>query len=135
MVTVFDAEPGQLIGKVADKLKEMKIPAPHFIGLVKSGAHAQRPPADEDFWFKRCASILRQIYVNDIVGVNRLRRHYGGRKRGTMHREHHVPAGGSTIRKAMQALEKEGLLKKEKVGRIISAKGRKLMDAAARECA
>lgn len=134
MVTVFDAEPGKLVNKVAEKLKEMKIPAPHYVGLVKTGPHAQRPPSDENFWFKRCASILRQIYVNQTVGVERLRRHFGGRKRGTMHREHHVPAGGSTIRKALQTLEKEGLLKKEKVGRTISAKGRKLLDGAANEC-
>jgi ribosomal protein S19E (S16A) len=34
----------------------------------------------------------------------------------------------------MQALEKAGLLMKLKAGRTLSPKGRKLLDAAAKEC-
>jgi small subunit ribosomal protein S19e len=133
MVTANDVEPNKLIEKAAQKLKEMKINKPAFVGMVKTGAHASRPPQDEDFWYKRCASILRQAYVNQVVGISRLRRHYGGRKRSGVRPEHHKPAGGSTIRKAMQELEKAGLLSKQKVGRVLSAKGRKFLDAAAKE--
>ena len=133
MVTANDVEPNKLIEKAAAKLKEMKINKPAFVGIVKSGAHASRPPQDEDFWYKRCASILRQAYVNQVIGISRLRRHYGGRKRNGVSPEHHKPAGGSTIRKAMQELEKAGLLTKQKVGRVLSPKGRKFLDAAAKE--
>lgn len=133
MVTVFDVEPNRLISRAAEKLKVMKLPRPAFVGLVKSGAHAVRPPHSGDFWYFRCASILRQAYVGDSVGVNRLRRHYGGRKRRGVKPEAHRPAGGSTIRKAMQELEKAGLLAKQKTGRVLTAKGRKFMDIAAKE--
>ncbi|MBU0532460.1 30S ribosomal protein S19e [Candidatus Micrarchaeota archaeon] len=133
MVTAFDVEPNKLIEITAKKLKEMKIPKPAFVGLVKTGAQAERPPQDPDFWYFRCASILRQAYVNDSVGVQRLRRHYGGRKRRGVKPARHSPAGGSIIRKAMQELEKAGLLVKEKSGRKVSANGRKLLDEAAKE--
>lgn len=133
MVTAFDVEPNKLIEKAAQKLKEMKLNKPAFVGLVKSGAHASRPPQDEDFWYKRCASILRQAYVNQTVGISRLRRHYGGRKTRGVKPSVHSPAGGSTIRKAMQELEKAGLLSKQKVGRALSPKGRKFLDAVAKE--
>lgn len=132
MVNAFDVEPNKLIAKTAEKLKgELEKPA--FVGLVKTGSHAVRPPQQADFWFVRCASILRHAYVNEVVGVNRLRRHYGGRKRSGVKPEHHRPAGGSTIRKAIQSLEKAGYLMKVKAGRKLSPKGRKLLDAVAKE--
>ena len=134
MVTAFDVEANKLIEKAAHKLKEMKLHKPAFVGMVKTGAHAQRPPQDANFWYFRCASVLRQVYVNDGVGTQRLRRHYGGKKRRGVKPARHAPAGGSTIRKAMQELEKAGLLAKAKAGRTLTPKGRKFMDAAAKEC-
>ncbi len=134
MVTAFDIEPNKLIEKAAQKLKG-KVPKPEFVGLVKTGAHAVRPPASEDFWFVRCASIMRQAYVNGKVGIHSLRRHYGGRKRRGVKPERHMDAGGSTIRKAMQGLEKAGLMIKIKEGgRMLSPEGRKFLDMAAKEC-
>jgi small subunit ribosomal protein S19e len=133
MVTAYDVDPNKLIEKVAEKLKGEKLARPPFVGLVKSGAHTERPPEHEDFWYVRCASILRQAYVRNKVGTGRLRRHYGGRKRRGVKPQEHASAGGSTIRKAMQELEKAGLLAKDKTGRILTAKGRKLLDNAAKE--
>ena len=133
MVTAFDVEANRLIAKAAEKLREMKIEKPKFVGLVKTGAHASRPPQHENFWYMRCASILRQAYINNEVGVNRLRRHYGGRKGRGVKPEKNAPAGGSTIRKAMQQLEKAGLLMKQKTGRVLTPKGRKFLDQAAKE--
>lgn len=133
MVTAYDVDSNKLIDKVAQKLKESKITKPEFVGLVKTGAHAERPPDSEDFWYVRCASILRQIYVASNTGTERLRRHYGGRKRRGIKPQKHAPAGGSTIRKAMQELEKAGFLEKAKTGRVLTAKGRKLLDNAAKE--
>lgn len=134
MVTAYDVEPNRLIEKAAQKLKAMRLKKPDFVGVVKSGAHAERPPQDEDFWYVRCASILRQVYVNDSVGTSKLRRHYGGRKSRGVMPEKHCPAGGSTIRKAMQELERVGLLEKQKTGRVLTAEGRKFLDGVAKEC-
>jgi ribosomal protein S19E (S16A) len=47
--------------------------------------------------------------------------------------EKHVPAGGSGIRKAMQSLEKAGLLVKAKTGRELSPNGKKLLEQCAKE--
>jgi small subunit ribosomal protein S19e len=135
MVTPFDVEANKLIETAATKLKEMKIAKPDFVGIVKSGAHAERPPSSEDFWYVRCASILRQAYIHEAVGVQKLRKHYGGKKRRGVRPERHADAGGSTIRKAMQGLETAGLLsKKDKAGRMLTPKGRAFLDSVAKEC-
>jgi len=63
------------------------------------------------------------------IGIERLRSEYSDRKdRGTKP-EHMRKAGGSAIRKALQQLEKAGFITKvEKKGRIITPKGRSLLD-------
>ncbi|VVC01015.1 30S ribosomal protein S19e [uncultured archaeon] len=135
MVTVYDVTPNKLVKKVAEKLQGMGIAPPAFVGTVKSGPHRQRLPQQKDFWYIRMASILRNAYVHGTVGVGKLRSHYGGRKPRGVKPEEKRKAGGSIIRKGMQALEKAGLLAKKKKGREISAAGKKLLDSAAKEAA
>lgn len=135
MVTVYDVEANKVIQKTAQKLKELGLEKPAFVDYVKSGSHAERPPEDPNFWYVRCASLLRQAYVSGVIGTRRLRRHYGGKKKRGVKAEHHKPAGGSIIRRGMQALEKLGLLMKAKKGRKLSAAGRKLLDGVAKEVA
>lgn len=135
MVTIFDVQPRRLIEEAAAKLEELKLEAPKWAGSVKSGAHNERLPQEKNFFFIRAASILRQAYAHGPIGVSRLRTHYGGRKKRGVKPDEQRRAGGSLIRKAMQALEKAELLsknkKKGKPGRVITAKGMKLLDAAA----
>ena len=148
LIGALDVEANKLINKTAEKLKDMKLSKPEFVGLVKTGPNVQRPPENEDFWFVRCASILHQAYVRNTIGTNRLRTHYGGKKKRGRRPEKTVRAGGSTIRKAMQELEKAQLLEKtgeKKIrnkggkdvmlysGRKLTAKGRKLLDSVAKE--
>ena len=133
MVTALDVEANKLIEKTAQKLKDMKLEKPEFVSFVKSGAHAERPPESADFWYFRCASVLRQAYIRGNIGVNRLRTHYGGRTNRGVRPQHSKKSGGKIIRKAMQLLEKAGLLSKQKVGRILTAKGRKFLDGVAKE--
>jgi len=135
MVTVYDVTAGKLVKKVAEKLKAMEIPQPSYIGTVKSGPHAERMPQQKDFWYVRLASMLRNVYVHGNVGVGTLRSHYGGKKIRGVKPERKVKSGGSIIRKGFQALEKAGLVVKKKTGREISATGKKLLDAAAKESA
>ena len=133
MVTVYDVTPNKLVEKVAGKLEAMGIPAPAYIGTVKSGPHCQRMPQQKNFWYIRMAAILRNSYVHNVVGVGKLRSHFGGKKARGVKPEEKRKAGGSTIRKGLQALEKAGLMTKKKKGREISAAGKKLLDAAAKE--
>lgn len=134
MPNAFDVDTRKLIVKVSSKLKG-ELAKPDWVGRTKSGSHAERLPADEDFWYARCASLLWQAYSRGVIGVNRLRTHYGGVKNRGAKPSKHRKSGGSIIRKGFQALEKVGYLKKEKVGRSLTAKGRKLLDNSANELA
>jgi len=135
MVTVYDVTPNKLIKKVAEKLKGMGIAQPAYIGTVKSGAHRSRLPQQQDFWYVRLAAMLRNAYVHGNVGVGKLRTHFGGRKIRGVKPEEKRKAGGSIIRKGLQALEAAGLVAKKKKGREITAAGRRLLDSAAKEAA
>ena len=135
MTTVWDVPADLLIKRVAEKLKKMpEIKPPPWAVFVKTGVHKERPPEDEDWWYVRCAAILRKIYTKGPLGIERLRKMYGGRKNmGTMP-EHFRKGSGSVIRKALQQLEAAGLLKKvEGRGREITPKGRSLLDRTAHE--
>ena len=130
--SALDVSPDALIARAADELKKLdSIKTPAWVLGVKSGSHNERPVADEDFWFKRCASLLRTLYIHGNKGVRRLRNKYGGRQRHVVHSPHHKPAGGKIIRLALQQLEKAGLVKKEKTGRVIAPAGVALLDKAA----
>lgn len=134
MVSVKEVPVEKLVNKLKEELKEFKeISPPEWIGFVKSGVHRERPPLQEDFWYIRTASILRRIYLNGPVGVERLRSYYGGRKRRGHKPAHFKKASGNIIRKILQQLEKAELIKKVHGGRIITSKGQKLLDKIAYE--
>ena len=75
-------------------------------------------PEDQDWWYKRAASILRKIYRHGPIGTNKLKKKYGSKKNRGHKPEHFYKAAGSHIRKILQQLEKSGLklgiLNKEK---------------------
>jgi small subunit ribosomal protein S19e len=137
VVTAYDVEADALIREAAVKLREMGLKKPGFVGMVKSGSQAERPPEQEEFWWVRSASILRKIYINSSMGVNKLRREYGDKKRRGVRPAHFALAGGKTNRVALQELEKLGLLKKGEKGkgRVLTPAGVKFMDGAAKEAA
>ncbi len=133
MVTVYDVKPTALIAKTSAKLKDMGMEKPPYIDFVKTGAGKRKKPQSTDFFYDRCASLLRQAYVNETVGVNSLKTHYGGRKKRGVKPEKHADAAGGIIRRSFMALEKIGLIEKKKVGRGITGKGKKLLDSVAKE--
>jgi len=132
MVTAVQVPADRLIAEVARYLKERvpEVKPPEWAAYVKTGAHKERVPEDPDWWYYRCASILRKLYVRGTpVGIERLRTAYGGRKNYGVAPEHFVKGSGSVIRKALQQLEKAGLVVKVKgKGRTLSPKGRSLLD-------
>lgn len=100
----------------------------------KTGWYKEYPPVDyQNFWYIRAASILRKLYRKPI-GVNHLKKEYGGRSPGYVHLKHSANGSGAIIRRILQQLEKAGLVQKtDKKGRIITNKGRSLLDATAAE--
>lgn len=129
MAKVNDVPADVLIGRLSSALKNEDIPAPSWIPFVKTGAHADKPPQDREWWHTRCASILRKIYLNGPMGINALRNNYGGGRPSGYGAAHHKDAGGAIIRNAIQGLEKLGYLEKvEKKGRIVSKQGMQKLD-------
>lgn len=136
MPTPYDVPANEFIQKLAQYLKDNvdEITPPPWAGIVKTGAHTQRPPENPDQWYIRCASLLRKIYIHGPIGIEKLRAEYGGRKDYGVRPEHAVKAGGAIIRKALQQLEAAGFIEKfQNKGRKITKKGRKLLEDIADE--
>ena len=129
MPTVYDVPAEDLIQAIAVELKKYnKITPPVWASYVKTGSFKQHAPQDPDWWFVRCASLLRKVYLSGPIGTSHLRKAYSGLRRGRMSPEKSTKASGAVIRKALQQLESEGLITSSRPGRIISAKGRSLLD-------
>src|SRR2546421_9776674 len=108
MPTAFEVPANELINRLAKHLKEnvSEISPPSWSEYAKTGAHKERPPQDPDWWYARCASLLRKLYVHGPVGVSRLRVQYGGDRGKGDSPEQTRRAGGPRIRKALQAPQK-----------------------------
>ena len=130
MPTVYDIPANILIRRLAQDLKSREeITPPEWAPFVKTGAHRDRAPDDTDFWFVRCASMLRKIYLNGPIGTERLRIEYGGRKRRGTKPNKFQKSGGAIIRTALQQLERAGFIKKRgKQGREMTDIGRSYLD-------
>ena len=77
---------------------------------------------------------MRKIYLHGPIGINELRKEYGGGKPSGYGAAHHKDAGGAIIRNALHGLEKLGYVEKvEKKGRVISKQGMQKLDRLATE--
>ncbi len=107
---------------------------PEWLDFVKTGVNKSRPNIDSDFYYKRAASILRQIYIKGVVGVERLRTRYGSRKDRGMQPPRFYKAGGKIIRTILQQAETAGLIEKVKgskgkrSGRQLTSKGKDFLE-------
>jgi small subunit ribosomal protein S19e len=136
LTTPHDVPASKFIEKLAKYLKENvdEINPPSWASIAKTGPHVQRQPQNSDWWYIRCASLLRKIYIHGPLGLEKLRADYGGRKDFGVKPEHVVKAGGSIIRKALQQLEAAGLIETSKPkGRRMTREGRKLLQEIAEE--
>ena len=135
MPTARDVRADLLIEALKEELKSIEsIKPPEWAFYRKTGAHKERPPIQDDWWYIRAASILRTLYMNGRrpVGVERLRTKYGGRKDRGVRPERFVKGSGHVIRLILQQLEQAGLVEKvEGKGRRITPKGISLLDRVA----
>ena len=135
---IYSLNPQEYNLKLAEALKKIpEFKMPEWAQFVKSGPAKQRPIEDPDFWHKRAASILRNVYKRKSVGVSRLRTKYGSKKNRGYKPEEFRKAGGKIIRTVLQQLDKAGLteiqktirgVKSKKPGRILTEKGKKFME-------
>jgi small subunit ribosomal protein S19e len=136
MASMHDVPVNDLIGQTAEELKKNKsVQPPEWASYVKTGAHKERPPVDQDWWYARSAAVLRSVGVLGPIGVAKLRKKYGGRKNRGHKPDKFVQASGNILRKVLQQLEASKLVaQKEKdvhKGRILTPQGRSLLDKAA----
>jgi small subunit ribosomal protein S19e len=90
-----------------------------------------RPIEEVDFWHKRAASILRQMYIRGVVGVGRLRTRYGNRKDRGMQPPRFYKGSGKIIRLILQQAEAAGMIEKVKgkrAGRQLTKQGRAFLE-------
>lgn len=128
------ADPMKLIQKVAAYFKENRvIEPPPWAPFVKTGVHKERQPQDPNWWYIRAASVLRKLYIRGPLGVSKLRKLYGGRHRRGYKPPKFAKGSGAIIRKVLQQLEEAGLVQKyDNKGRIVTERGRELLEEAAK---
>jgi len=129
MTTVYDVPPDHIIRRVAEELKKRKeIVPPAWAAFAKTGVHKEMPPEDPDWWFTRAAAVLRRVYVDGPLGVERMRSFYGGNKNRGSRPNAFRKGSGSILRKSLQQLEAAGLIIHDKTGRRVSPEGMKFLD-------
>ncbi|MBP2624634.1 MAG: 30S ribosomal protein S19e [Nitrosopumilaceae archaeon] len=128
MVKVYDVPADLLIDKLSSILKEEEILLPKWVPFVKTSSHKKRPPHENNWWYTRCASILRKIYLYGPISINDLRSIYGGNRAIRYSTSNHKDASGSIIRIIVYNLEKLEYVRKTKRGRMISSSGMKKLD-------
>jgi small subunit ribosomal protein S19e len=133
-MSIYVVEPATIIKALAEKLKEYpEMKPPKGSQFWKTAFFKEIAPVDsENFWYIRCASLLRKINKYGEIGVNKLRKKYGGRNRRSQGLNHSARGSGKIIRVALQQLEQAKLLEKtEKNGRKISSEGLSLIERTA----
>jgi small subunit ribosomal protein S19e len=135
MATVYDAPVDELLDELADRL-ESDLEEPDWLRFTTTGVSQEMPPEQEDFWFRRGASVLRKVAVDGPVGVERLSTAYGGTKGGSNRYRVAPPrrsdGSGSIVRELLQQLQDAGYVEGTNgEGRRITADGRSLLDETA----
>ena len=108
---------------------------PDYVDIVKTGLFKELAPFNEDWYYVRCASIARHLYLRSPTGVGTLTKVYGGRYRRGVRPSHFCRASGSVIRKSLQSLEAIGWVEKDPVtnGRKLTSQGNRDLDRLARQ--
>jgi len=134
ITSVYEIPANEYNVKLAEALKQIpEFKQPEWVDFVKTGVAKKRPSQEEDFWYKRAASILRQAYIRGVIGVNRLKTRYGSKQNRGMQPEIFKKGSGKIIRVILQQAEEAGLLEKtnetgKRFGRKLTDKGKELLE-------
>ena len=134
MVSAKRTDSSKLIKATAEQLHG-KMEIPEWAKYVKTGSGKERQPDDTQWWFVRSASVLRKIYLNGPIGVQRLRSVYGNLKNRGHKPSKFRRGSGKILRVILQDLEKSGYVvqnKSGKKGRIVTSEGQKFLDSVAK---
>ena len=137
-VIVKDVAADEFIKTFASFLKKSgKFKVPEWAQYVKTGCNKVLGPMDNDWLYIRAAALARILYIRRTAGMKYLRNHFGGRKTGDSHKEHHVLAGGKCIRYCLQQLAKMDLIGIVQIrgddDKVMSTKGRQITNKGIRD--
>lgn len=93
------------------KYRTGKLKVPAWNDLVKLGVFNEQAPYDIDWFYTRCASVARHLYMRR-AGVGALTKVYGGHKRNGVKPGHYAKGSANILRKCLQALEAVKLVEK-----------------------
>ncbi|THD28364.1 Ribosomal protein S19a isoform C [Fasciola hepatica] len=111
--------------------KTGKVKQPEWSDIVKLTSANELAPYDPDWFYVRCAAILRHLYIRQ-TGMLGLRRIFSRKQRNGVKPSHRALAHSSVIRKALQQMEALGLCTKvESGGRALTSAGRRDLDRVA----
>ncbi|KAL3312286.1 40S ribosomal protein S19 [Cichlidogyrus casuarinus] len=127
--TLKDIDGHKYVDGVAHYLKKLgTVKVPEWADIVKLSSANQHGPYNPDWFYTRCAAVLRHLYLRPS-GVGGLSKAFGRNKRYGVTPNHHVKAHTNNIRKAIQAMEKLGYVTvSSKGGRELTPLGRKTLD-------
>ena len=131
--TLRDVSANKWIRAMAQHLKQSgKLFVPSCTELVKQSHGNQRAPQNPDWYFYRCAAVLRRIYVRPGTGYGGLSKAFAIKKNNGSRPEKTVRASTGLLHWACRSLEGLKLIGKGKEsGRILTKDGRRKCDAIA----
>lgn len=129
-VTLKDVDQQKFVKAFSAFLKKSgKMKVPEWADLVKTARYKELAPYEEDWYYTRCAALVRHIYFRSPVGVGAVTKIFGGRQRNGVCPSHYCRGSGGVARKALQSLEQLKLIEKtEDGGRRLTVQGRRDLD-------
>ncbi|XP_008191702.1 small ribosomal subunit protein eS19 [Tribolium castaneum] len=129
-VTLKDVDQHKFVKAFAQFLKKTgKLRVPEWVDLVKTSRAKELAPYDPDWYYTRCAAVVRHIYMRSPIGVGSVTKIFGTRKRNGTKPSHFCRSAGSIARKVLQSLEGLKLIEKTPTGgRELTQQGRRDLD-------
>ncbi|EPY29798.1 small subunit ribosomal protein S19e [Angomonas deanei] len=114
--------------------REGKLFVPNCTEIVKTSHGRERAPQNPDWYYIRCAAVLRAIYLRPGEGYGGLSKRFGNKKNNGSCPEHTVRSARGLLHWSCKSLSKLGLLEKglsDQGGHRVTKQGRKVADALA----
>ncbi|XP_018322407.1 40S ribosomal protein S19-like [Agrilus planipennis] len=129
-VTLKDVDQHKFVRAFSQFLKKSgKLKVPDWVDIVKTSKAKELAPYDPDWYYTRCAALVRHIYHRSPIGVGSVTKIFGSRKRNGTCPSHFCRSSGSLARKALQSLEALKLIEKTPDGgRKLTSQGRRDLD-------
>eukprot|EP00657_Telonema_sp_P-1_P003578 TRINITY_DN1849_c0_g1_i2.p2 TRINITY_DN1849_c0_g1~~TRINITY_DN1849_c0_g1_i2.p2 ORF type:complete len:173 (+),score=86.80 TRINITY_DN1849_c0_g1_i2:169-687(+) len=131
--TVRDVDTWRWVKTMAKHFKdEGKLFVPSCTEIVKTSHGRERAPQNNDWYYIRCAAVLRAIYLRPGTGYGGLAKRFSNKKNRGSRPEIYCKAATGLLHWCCRSLEGLKLLAKGKEqGRVITKAGRKRADTIA----